>query len=201
VPLFAFWLGVSWGTWMRWTPEYGTLFEALPVQTIALAAGVSLSVILLLLGLVYQIAAEHHPPELLLQPIHWLFVLLGAIALFLVQALRGTLDSTMVVSAGVLVVFCWSILWSQREDSGAMLMNRLMPLRTLPFLSIAAAVGLFALGAAGGYLLPLLGYEQFNQIRVLQIYLSLAGVVWLPFVAIVIAVRALDVQMRQWTGF
>ncbi len=201
VSLFALWLGLCWGVWMRWIPVDGLFFEALSVQTMALSAGAGLSVVLLLVGLVYQIAAEHHPSELLLQPIHWLFVLLGLIGLFLVQALRGTLDSVMVVSAGVLLAFCWSILWSQCDDSGATLMNRLLPLRPLPFLSIAAAVALFALGAVTGYSLPRLGYEEFHQLRVLQIYLSLAGLVWLPFVAIVIAVRALDVQMRQGTGF
>jgi hypothetical protein len=201
VPVFALWLGFCFGIWMRWTPEYGTFFDVINPSVIGLAVGGTLALILLLYAAVRGLASQVQPPDMLLHPLHWLFLALGLTVLFLVQGVRGTIDSVMLVSAGVLIAFCWSILWSQRDDSGAMLMNNLLPLRPLPVLPIVAGLVLFGGGGAAGYALPLLGVDEFNQLWVLQMYLTLAGIAWLPFVAIVIAVRALDAQTRQWSGF
>jgi hypothetical protein len=201
VPVFALWLGVCFGVWMRWIPEYDLLFDAIDPTLILLAAGGNLALILLLYAAVRGLASQAQPPDMLLHPLHWLFLALGLLALFMVQALRETLDSVMLLSAGMLIAFCWSIFWSQRDDSGAMLMNNLLPLRPLPLLPIVAGLVLFIGGGITGYALPLLGTGEFNQLWVLQLYLTLAGIAWLPFVSVVIAVRALDAQTRQWSGF
>lgn len=199
---FASWLGLFWGVWTRWMPTLGTLFDAVAPTTFIGVAALSLTSVLVF----YALLVRHtsHTPltlnTLKLSRIAWLLLLLGFIGLFMVQALQATLTISMVLTTLALLTLCWLVLWFRRSERPRILLERHLPLVPLSLVWLLATLLAFIGGTALGYALPLAGFGQYHQLWLMQIFLAIAGAIWLPLIATVSAARAMDTQLRGWTG-
>lgn len=195
----AAWLGFYWGVWMRWTPALGTLFEEVPLMTMlgVIAAGFGLIVLaFLLLRRPLQAA---NPLDLRLSMLGWLLLLLVLIVLFLVQAVRGLIVTDVLPLAAFLLLVCWSVIWFRHDAKEAMLLDGHVPARPLSLIWLLLAALCFGAAFVPGYWLPLVGNDLYNQLWLMEMGFAAVGALWLPLVAIVVAMRGLDRQMRTNT--
>lgn len=199
---FALWLGLFWGIWTRWMPTLGTLFDDVASTTFIGAASLSVTVVLVVYALLVRHTARTplSLEALKLSRIGWLLLLLGFIGLFMVQALQGTLSTGMILITLALLTLCWAVLWFRRSERPRILLERHLPLTPLPLVWLLATIAAFAGGTALGYALPLGGVGQYHQLWLMQIFLGIAGAGWLPLIATISAARAMDTQLRRWTG-
>lgn len=197
----VFWLGFYWGTIMHWTPLLRGTFQPLaPDRMFAIAGGIFLQT-MLLYGLCTYLAKDVQPTDNLLTPLGWGIALLVLIVLFLYQAILGTVTSGALGLSAVLLVLCWLTLWSRRDEVQISLMEKHLPLKALHPLWIALIVLVFVAATIFAYLLPLARLAQFNQLWLMELGSFVAGILWLPFVATVLAMRGMDRAMREGPNF
>jgi hypothetical protein len=195
----AAWLGFYWGVWMRWAPELGTLFEAVPLLTMFTVLVAGYGLIVLVFVLLRRALTQLHAAELRLSTPGWLFLLLVLVVLFLAQALRGLIVTDVLSLTAFLMLVCWSVLWFRHDEKEAMLLDENLPAHPLGLGWLALVALCFCAAFVPGYGLPLVGYQQYNQLWLMEIGFGAVGALWLPLVAIVVAMRGLDRQMRTNT--
>ncbi|MCS6835584.1 MAG: hypothetical protein NZ750_06160 [Anaerolineae bacterium] len=194
--MVALLLGFFWGTWMRWTPEFGLLAQ--PVSP-----PIFLGVALFSFGLIVAISrlmarrAALSPEALRFDKISGLWFSLGLIALFLLRAAQGNLQTAPTLAVLGLIVVAWSALWFRRSASGTTTLMRLMPPQPTS-LGLVVLGGLIFAGSVGlAYSLPLVGAANLNQLWVMELGFVLAGFAWFPVLAARTALDGVDQQLRK----
>jgi len=197
------WLGIFWGFWMRWTPELRGTFEAVSLGQMALIAG---SVFGLIVFVYYTITAQaprQLDPDLFkLTPLEWLIWLLVVIILFLYQTLLGNITGSIFALTVILLMLCWLILWLRRDpvqDDHILTVH--LPLRVQSPIWMVLLIVSFSGATYITFNLPLIDDVIYiNQLWLMEIGSFGVGLLWLPLVASVIAVRSVDKMMREgWT--
>jgi hypothetical protein len=177
-------VGLLWGIWVRWLPTFTDIAaEIIPLSTFLLTAAIALLPMIVLAG----VAARHvvEPTSLKLRLIEWPLVIGVLIVLYVLH--QPEIDRLSLIVLGVLAGFCWLLLWFQKRESGATLLDSALPLPTsAPAMLLICGVIALAAGALGYYL-------EFAETGPLDAMISLFaafGLVWLPTVSLVLGVRA-----------
>jgi len=172
--------GLGWGVWVRWLP---TLVDSIAPETSLVTMLIFGAVgLFLIIALSYRLSAEFSPTHFQLSPRGWgvIALILGAILLIRLNA--GWVDTLSLVIILMLIAFCAMLLWFQKREKGATLLDQWTS-------EISLIPALLFLGAgAAGYLLP---FNADGEQLVLIVGLFTAfGLVWLPTVSLVMGVRA-----------
>lgn len=192
----ALWLGFFWGIWMRWTPEFGTLFEAVSLPTMFMVAAGFCMAALLINAVVTRISLSTEPLDMRLSRLQWIGLVVVLFALFGYQFFVVRISVWAVVVVALLLVVCWGVIWFRREAEGKMLLDDHFPMKPLSLLWIMLAAALFTGATLFSYHLPLVGTRAINQLWLMELGFGAVGTLWLPLVAAVLAIRGIDYQMR-----
>lgn len=192
----AAWVGFYWGIWMRWTPEFGTLFNTVSLQTMFISAAAFLAVALIIYFISTRFNVNLEPHDLQLPNPQWWLLFIVMLALFLYQFYIVEVSVVPVVITSLVLFVCWSIIWYRRENEGDTLLDSHLPIKPLSLLWIILALIIFVVATLLSYHLPLVGTRAVNQLWLMEMGFAAVGMLWLPIVASVLAMRGLDYQMR-----
>ena len=177
-------VGLLWGVWVRWLPTFTDITaEIVPLSDFLITAVIALLPVIALAWLARRRAVES--TNLKLRLIEWVIVLAVLIGLYILR--QPEIDQLSRIVLGVLAGFCWLLLWFQKRESGAMLLDSALPLQSsAPITLLIAGMIALAAGALGYYL-------EFAETGPLDAMISLFaafGLVWLPTVSLVLGVRS-----------
>jgi hypothetical protein len=190
------WLGMFWGIWMRWTPELRGTFEAIPLETMVFYTAFFLLPILLY-ELVKRGAKELSAANLLLTPLEWGIAAIVLISLFLYQALIQAVGTGALFTVVVIMTILWAVLWFRRDAKQVSMMEKFLPLKPQAFFWLPLAGLVFAGATYLAYSTPRIQAAFVDQLWLMEIGFFAVGLLWLPIVASVIAVRGFDRMMRE----
>ncbi|NWF69394.1 MAG: hypothetical protein HXY40_09935 [Chloroflexi bacterium] len=195
---FSLWLGFYWGIWMRWSPLLTDLSET-PIDLLSsfLYAGVVLGAALILYIALLRRSAGLAPPQLRLSPAGLGITLILLLGLFIVRLWQNVLPLYVLPAFGILIVLCYAILWFRRPDRGRTLLDEHLPPRTPGWRWLVGASICFSGASIFSYNLPLVELFGFNQLSVMEWAFAAGGLLWLPAVAAVLSVRAIDRQGQR----
>lgn len=193
------WNGFYWGVWMRWMPELGGLFEAVPFeQMMAFALVYLLPIVAIWGGL--RLSPRFYlltPLDLRLGRVGWAVVLFTGFSLLIWRGIEGTLTTSGLLAIVLLLGVSWAILWFRREARGKTLLDGHFPPHPLAWGWVFSGGSVFLLMAFFAYHLPLVGTPQINQLWLMEMGFGAVGALWYPLVASVIAFRGVDTQLRK----
>jgi len=190
-------LGFFWGTWMRWTPEFGLLAQAVPPAVFVGLALLGLGLLLAFSRLLAGRSATFRQESLRLSGLGGLWLLLPLIGLFLVRVAQGYLQTIPTLASLALMLVAWSVLWFRRSSSGVPTLARLSPPHPPPLGLLLLGALLFVGSVALAYSLPLVGAANLNQLWIMELGFMLAGFAWFPVLAGRAALEGVDQQMRK----
>lgn len=196
VALASFVVGFSWGIWVRWTPIITD--RALPTtpDVILMNAAILAFFVLIAFWGIWRNPPQIAIADLRLSRWHW-----GAMSLVLGAALavrlaQGAIPAAAALPVGALLLLCWAILWFRGTTKRRNMLSDCWPPRAPSFARLALVAGLFLVGAAVAYSLPFLSIAGINQLSVIELGFLVAGFLWMPLIAGVVAIRAVDRQAR-----
>ena len=192
----AAWIGFYWGIWMRWTPEFGTLFDAVSLQTMFVTVAVFVVVIFTVYFVISRSTVKLEPNDFQLSNPQWWMLFAVMLALFLYQFYIVGVSIIPVLITALVLLVCWSIIWFRRENTGDTLLHKHFPIQPLPMLWIVLTLAVFVGATLFSYFLPLVGTRDINQLWLMEMGFVAVGTLWLPIVAAVLAIRGVDRQMR-----
>lgn len=193
----AIWLGFYWGVWVRWSPVFSALTpENVPLSTMLAWGSGGLLSLLVLYQMTVRWAAGIAPPELRLSVVEWGAALVILLALFVIRAAQDALPSDGLLLILALTAGCWAVLWFRRSERGRTLLDGHVPPVPLGWGWIALMTGLFLGSSVLAYGLPLVELLGINQFSLMTLGFAGVGLGWLPLIAMVLGVRALDQQAR-----
>jgi hypothetical protein len=192
----ALWLGFYWGIWMRWTPEFSQLFDAVSLQMMFSIVACFLIATLFVYVALVRFGTAIEPVDLQLPKVQWWVLFAVMLILFVYQFYIVGMSVVPVVITTLVMLVCWSIIWYRREATGETLLDNHFPITPLNPLWIALATVCFIAATLFAYYLPLVGTREINQLWLMEMGFAAVGTLWLPIVASVLAVRGLDRQMR-----
>lgn len=192
----AAWLGFYWGTWMAYTPQYGTLFDEISLTTMFLALVPFVIVALGLYVVALRTNEQTYPEDMLLSNVEWGAVAVVVILIYLWRAVQGEIGGGPLVATILLVGVCLIVMWSRYEPKNPHILEDHLPATPIaPFWMVASA-GLFVGATLFAFHLPLAGIPEYNQLWLMEIGFALVGTLWLPLPAVVLAVRGVDRVLR-----
>lgn len=194
------WLGLFWGFWMRWTPELRGSFEPVPLETMFIYAALFIMPIVLY-WLTRLFAKELTAPDLLLSPIEWAIAAIIMLCIFLYQAYIQAIGTGALITVALIMTVLWLTLWFRREARQESLMEKFLPLKPQAFYCVPLALLTFVGVTYLAYNLPRIQAAFVDQLWLMEIGFFAVGLLWLPIVASVIAVRAFDRLMREGASF
>ena len=198
---YAIWLGFYWGVWMRWTPEFGGLFD----QHVSLATMFAYAVVpmtvalgLFLFSTRYKRNTPVETSDLMLSPLGWT-VLVGVLLVqFILRVLDETLlDSNAIYGTMLVMGIAYTILYFRRSDKGRMMLEWHIPPTPISPVLIVVAVVIFGAMTVVGYEAPLVQVWDVNTLNFMEVLFTGVGFAWLPTVAVTVAIPAIDRQWRQ----
>ncbi len=194
---FSAWLGFYWGVWVRWTPVLTDVFsEQADLMTMFLSVGAAMGFVLLFFVAVSRRCSTLTPPDLRLSLVGWGCLLIVLIMLLMVRVAQFAVDGLSLAVILSLSVSCGAVLWFRYSDKGAALLDAHIPPKPLSKRWILFAVIIFAALTVLGYELPLIDIGGYNQLSLMEFGFAALGFGWLPLLAAVFSVRAMDRQSR-----
>jgi hypothetical protein len=175
--------GLAWGVWVRWLP---TLIDSFVTETslvMMVAYGIVGLILIVALLLAHQRMPIGEPHNLQLLPLErgLVAIILGAILILRLNA--GSIDSLSLVIIVVLIAFCILMLWFQKREKGAILLDQ-WTIERVPILAVLLFLGVGVVG----YSLPF--HLDGEQLALIIGLFTAFGLVWLPTVSLVMGVRA-----------
>lgn len=194
----AIWVGFYWGIWVRWSPQF-TTFTPNPVTVSSLliwalgGLGAILTVYLLALR---RTGVQTEQPlsalDLRLSVIEWGLVLIVFLLLFIIRAAQNVIPTGGLLLILVLLIGCWAVLWFRRSERGQTLLAAHVPPLPLSVGWIGVITLTFVVTSLIAYHLPLVTLFGLNQFSLMTLGFAGVGLGWLPLIAMVLGVRALD---------
>jgi hypothetical protein len=196
---YSAWLGFYWGIWMRWSPTLTQVFtRQVELSEMFLHLAVTFGCVLLTFVLVSRRRQEGMTPrDLRLSPLGLGMTLIVLVALFVVRTATNAINLSALPAIAVLLGLCFAILWFRREGKGKTLLDAHLPPTPLAWGWIAAAGAIFSAMTLLGHQLPLFNVLGFNQLSIMELAFAAGGLLWLPTVAAVFSIRAIDRQAQQ----
>jgi hypothetical protein len=192
----AAWLGFYWGIWMRWTPVFTDAFDTVALSMMLSVAAIGFGAIIITWLATSRIAHNSTPDNLLMSSVEWFGILAILIALFLYQAFQNTIPTGAMIAIAVLLIVCWSIIWFRRDEKAETLLESHLPMNPLNLLWFVIVIAIFFGVTIASFNMPLVGTQEINQLWLMEIGFAAVGAIWLPLIAIVIAIRGIDYLMR-----
>jgi hypothetical protein len=188
-------VGLAWGTWARWSsllPEM--VIPVVPQETLLMMAAGVIVLIFVLLRLAYRYAADLTPPGVLMSKREWMvFTPLFCLLIFIRQDFVTT---PVLVIIALILGINGAILWFRLDTKLPILLVHHLPIQPLPpvWLLLTTMV-LFSTGLFS-YNLPLINPEGIHQLTFVILGFNLYGFAWLPFISMVLGVRAYSRQVQ-----
>lgn len=186
-------VGLAWGVWVGLSPlQTDVNYGIVPLETMLI---VGIGGIILLCGLylltVYRIRGATFTPDAFVLPLGGLLGLLLILAvLFFIRVLQNQLVGVSVVMVAIVLGLTFAILWNRKNTKLPTYSENLSPIAPLsPLWLILSALFVLATGIFA-YNLPIIGTTDLNQLSVVVFGFTLYGLSWLPFVSLVLGVRA-----------
>ncbi|MDZ4669736.1 MAG: hypothetical protein SH821_02600 [Phototrophicales bacterium] len=196
---FALAVGFNGGVWARYAWQLSTWSSApADIGVMVLLGGGCLAMIGV--GIVlwrWRYQPTYTPRMMRLSLIEWCVIGMILTVIFMIRGLEGVYMGTEILIISLLIGVCWLGLWSQRPEKGKMLLDAHFPPIIPPILWLLGALGMFAVGLILGYGLPLVTFNGISQLYLLELAFAGVGFLWLPLVAGVLAVRAIERQSRK----
>lgn len=177
------WLGAGVG--LAWGIRVQAASPTAELSQMLLYGGLLLAII----GILWW-AARDIPPAKLNLP-EWVLVLAALAGLLGLRWNTRGVDPLLLIISGVLVAYCWMMLWFQQRSGRPTLLDTPQPVSAFTLL-IAAC--LFLAGGVVGYGIP---FGSGQQRDVIMALFTAFGMVWLPTVSLVVGVRAYRSATRQ----
>lgn len=194
--LIAGWLGFYWGIWMRWQPPLNELFDVVTLPEMFAIVSATIFAIYALGLIVSRTAQNMQPDTLQLSLVELLLLVLALLVLFIWQAANEQFGFGILVGIAALIGLCLGVLWFRRDHDDPTLLERHWPVIPLaPRWSGLATVVFFG-ATIFSYHLPFFSFQRLDQLFIMEAYFAAAGALWLPLVAVVIAARGIDLQLR-----
>jgi hypothetical protein len=195
---FSLWLGFYWGIWVRWSPVLTDLSSSeVDLFTIFICAGVVLALTIGLLLFISKRRAALNPVDFRLSPLGLGITFIILIIVFLERIVNSAIDITVLPPVLILLALCYAILWFRRADKGATLLASHIPPTPIGWLWIVLALVIFSTATVISYGIPLMNVLSFNQLSIMELTFAFGGLIWLPLVAAVFSVRAIDRQAQR----
>lgn len=192
------WVGFYWGTWMRWTPIYGTLFDQpVPLGQMFAVLCIWIGSVLIIYALLLQAPASLKAADFRLSFSPFLILIAAFIVFFAIQVSRGMIDPTALLITLFILAVGWVVLWFRRSPQHAALLETHLPVEAPPARWFILAALIFTGMTLLSYHLPLVGDPEHNQLWLMEIGYAAVGVTWLPALACVIAIHGIDRVMRS----
>lgn len=190
-------VGLAWGTWVRWTPEFVEVSNTLPSQeTMILIGGAVIAVILVILWLASRASTNLTPEGVLLTKREWsILAPLFAILIF-IRLLQTVVPTAAVVIIVIILAVNAAIIWFRRETTFPSILVYHLPIRRLRVELIVLAGAILFWTALFAYNIPLLNPDGFNQLSFIVFGFNVYGLSWLPFISMVLGVRAYARQVQ-----
>ncbi len=196
-------VGFSWGVWVRWLPVFNPeSYVAISLSTALLYAGIAFGIVILLFWLVrrtvHDITIEDFKLSVRELPVWGL----GAMLLFLLRVVQGSIDGLSLVLVAILSGICLLLLWFRGDTKQTPLLHRYFPMCPLSWAWLIAGSISFVAVAIITWSLPLIDPRlPFSQLTIITLAFSGIGIGWLPFVAGVLGMRFFTRQMRIYQKF
>lgn len=201
---YAIWLGFYWGVWMRWTPEFGGWFqETISLETMLAYSGVLITLIFVIFSFTTRYGRQNpiEPLDFRLSPLGWTLLVGAFLVEFILRVLEDAVLEAGAIPATLLVLLvCYAILWYKRTETGRMMLEWHIPPTPMSRILILIAIVVFFGMMVFGYQLDLIASDDINQLRIMEWLFVLVGFIWLPMVAISVAIPAIDRQWRRMDG-
>ena len=126
----------------------------------------------------------------------WGAVLIILVILFMIRVAQGQNMSAALPWVTALILLSYGILWFRRQNSGKTLLDNHWPPTPLAWGWTVLAGAIFVLTTVVAYALPLVNLLGLNQFSLMTLGFAGVGLGWLPLIAMVLGVRALDRQSR-----
>lgn len=195
---FSVWLGFYWGVWVHWSPILTERFSnEVDLITLFVSAGIVIALAFALFVYISRRGETLLPSNFRQSPLGLGVTLIVLISLFLVRLAENAINLDALPTTVILIVLCYAILWFRRADKGKTLLDSHLPPHPLAWLWIVLALVIFSMTAIFSYSIPLTTLFGFNQLSVMELAFALGGLVWLPFVAAILSVRAIDRQAQK----
>jgi len=114
----------------------------------------------------------------------------------MLQVARGWVEGGSLVLNGLLATLCVGTLWFRRLQKSRTLLDHHVPPTPLGWSWVALSTGVFFAGSLLAYHLPLVSLLNINQFSFMTLGFAAAGIGWLPLIAMVLSIEALDRQTR-----
>ncbi|MBK8022748.1 MAG: hypothetical protein IPK19_15275 [Chloroflexi bacterium] len=199
-------LGLVWGYWAHYAPtvfatervtgpvaDAVTNATAAPLTTVLLLAGLFAALLLALAAALRRMDAVLPIEAFRLSRIGWGFVIVALTPVAAAQFSAGALDGVQLTTVALFALFCAGIIWFQKRQKGATLLDNRTTAVPLP--ALAALLIVFVAAGAIGYHLPR-GDVEADPLAVIGSLLTAYGLVWLPMVAFVLGAREFNKQAR-----
>lgn len=196
VVLASFVVGFSWGIWVRWTPILTD--RAMPVRSdvVALNAASFAFFVLIAFWVIWRDPPALEIADLQLSRFSWVGVGLVLGLALAIRLAQGLIPSSIWLPIGALLLLCWAILWFRGTTKRRNMLANCWPPRTPPLAYRTLVGAFFILGALLASALPFFSVAGINQLSVVEFGFLVAGFLWLPLIASVVAIRALDREAR-----
>lgn len=194
---FSAWLGFYWGVWMRWTPSWTGLFDAVPPGEMALIiVGMLIPALLIWFIIKARTPLNIRAAHLQLSPVGWGLLLIVLIVLFMLQTAQDRMETGGLLAGLGVMALCGAVVWFRGDGRGYGFLDAHLPPEPLALGWVIAALGVFASMTALGYLLPGFNIGGVTAIVLMELGFLLVGFGWLPLLAVTIGARAIDRQIR-----
>ncbi len=184
-------IGVGWGTWGHWSSQF--FDNGVEVAPLRLLFDGALGLMLITLALTVERAASS--TDLRLDSRGWAFTLIVLVGLLVLHLLQGQVDVLSLSLLVTLSAFAIMILWFQKRQKGATLLDHVAS-APVSWAQWIALVIVFALGGVVGYLLPHSSADVNDPVAVIGAIFTAYGLIWLPALTIVLGARAFTRQAR-----
>ncbi|MBE2182158.1 MAG: hypothetical protein IAE89_01920 [Anaerolineae bacterium] len=194
--LIAFWGGICWGTWAKWSPTFtASVSEPTPL---ALMLG-AVMINMLAIGAVGWLLVKQDREQgqlLTLSRRGLAWVILVLVIALIIRISAGSVDVLSTVTLGTFIMISLGVLYYQERAKGSTLLDTASQFSgTRWIVLLALSTGLLLVGGLIGYGLER-GDAASDPVFVVTTLFTGYGIAWLPAVAGVLGARALIRQAR-----
>lgn len=186
-------VGVVWGFWAHYSPPVFAEGGEITLPTLLIVFGGGALLLLVLAWSVQRIPESLSTESFRLNRLGGSFVFIVFVTLLGGHLAAGDIDALKIAIVLIFAIFCIGIVWFQKRQKGAAMLDDRRTDISLPLL--AALLALMLIGGLVGYHLPH-GYGQTDPLAVIGSLLTAYGLVWLPVVTFVLGAREFTKQSR-----
>lgn len=191
-------IGLAWGTWIRWTPEFANVgYDSVSLEMMLTIGIAGIGAILIITVWVYRSVRSIYPDDMLLSVREWAVITPAFGILLFIRIVQQNVDATGLILITILLFLCMTILWFRRNTEHTIILAYHLPIIPRDALTIFLSIAILLWSGIFAYSLPLFGNTDLNQHVVVVIGFNLYGIGWLPAVSLFIGARTYIRQIQS----